>query len=423
MTEPAIQITGLGKRYRIGGPRAAYRTLRETVTAGAAGLAGRVRGRADADGRRDFWSLRDVSFAVRPGEVVGVIGRNGAGKSTLLKILSRITRPTEGRVVINGRVGSLLEVGTGFHPELTGRENVYLNGGILGMSRREVAAKFDEIVAFSEIEAFLDTPVKRYSSGMYVRLAFAVAAHLEPEILIVDEVLAVGDQGFQKKCVAKMQSVGRAGTTVLVVSHNLAVVEQLCTRAVLLAGGRRLADGPPAAVIREYLAEANESTASEFDLTATDRRAAGATPILTRLGVAADGRPGVTVAMGGRVAFELDYATAGRPVDLKVGVVIETDHGGRVVAFSPTFQCPDLLAAAPPAGTVRLDVPWLNLVEGDYWVNVYAQADGLADGIEHACRLRVTAVDVFATGKTLAGYIAETYLPSIWSVGRPAGGG
>ena len=204
--------------------------------------------------REEFWALRDVSFDIRPGEVTGIIGRNGAGKSTLLKILSRITEPTTGEVRLGGRVASLLEVGTGFHPELTGRENVFLNGTILGMSRSEIRRKFDEIVAFAEVEKFLDTPVKRYSSGMYMRLAFAVAAHLEPEILIVDEVLAVGDAEFQKKCLGKMGDVARGGRTVLFVSHNMSAVQALCSKAILLQGGQVERMGATGPIVAEYLA-------------------------------------------------------------------------------------------------------------------------------------------------------------------------
>ncbi|MGA3065356.1 MAG: ABC transporter ATP-binding protein [Tepidisphaeraceae bacterium] len=241
MSEIDITVKKLGKQYRIGGARRGYRTIRETLTGIALAPYRRIRrfgSRASANGDTHFWALKDINFEVKRGEILGIIGRNGAGKSTLLKILSRITDPTEGRVEINGRVGSLLEVGTGFHPELTGRENIYLNGAILGMKRGEIQRKFDEIVNFSEIEKFLDTPVKYYSSGMYMRLAFAVAAHLEPEILVVDEVLAVGDAEFQKKCLGKMKEVGEAGRTVLFISHNMNAIEQLCTRAILLESGR-----------------------------------------------------------------------------------------------------------------------------------------------------------------------------------------
>src|SRR5579864_6258657 len=237
---PSIRIDNLGKKYRVDhiSPRGKYRTLVETLSHAAGAPLRRLRGQAPARSE-EFWALKEVSFEVQPGEVVGIIGRNGAGKSTLLKILSRITEPTAGRIRLRGRVASLLEVGTGFHPELTGRENIYLNGAILGMSRAEIKSKFDEIVAFAETEKFLDTPVKRYSSGMYVRLAFAVAAYLEPEILVVDEVLAVGDADFQKKCLGKMENVARQhGRTVLFVSHNMAAVRSLCRAGFLLEQGR-----------------------------------------------------------------------------------------------------------------------------------------------------------------------------------------
>ena len=252
---PVIRIENLSKSYRIqhGAVRSGYRTLRESLTAAAACAAPHdCRGKGNGS-VEEFWALKDVNLEVQQGEVLGIIGRNGAGKSTLLKILSRITAPTTGRVELRGRVGSLLEVGTGFHPELTGRENVYLNGSILGMSRREIQKKFDEIVEFSGVEKFLDTPVKRYSSGMYVRLAFAVAAHLEPEILIVDEVLAVGDAEFQKKCLGKMGDVARGGRTVLFVSHNISAVKRICKSAALLSQGRVVALRETSEVVDLYL--------------------------------------------------------------------------------------------------------------------------------------------------------------------------
>jgi lipopolysaccharide transport system ATP-binding protein len=255
----AIRVENLSKSYLIRHQQhEPYVTLRDGLTNGAKGLWRKLRhplrGSDSRDGgQEEFWALCDLSFEIRQGDRVGIIGRNGAGKSTLLKVLSRITEPTTGRLSMNGRVASLLEVGTGFHPELTGRENIFLNGAILGMSRAEIKRKFDEIVAFAEVERFLDTPVKRYSSGMYVRLAFAVAAHLEPEILVVDEVLAVGDAAFQKKCLGKMKEVGNDGRTVLFVSHNMNAIEQLCTSAILLDRGRLVvAANNPREVIHRY---------------------------------------------------------------------------------------------------------------------------------------------------------------------------
>jgi lipopolysaccharide transport system ATP-binding protein len=270
MSDPVITVENLGKKYRIKhqAERQRYTALRDVLADKTKGIARRLwslTARTPHSALRtphseDFWALTDVSFEVKQGEVVGIIGRNGAGKSTLLKILSRITEPTEGRVRIKGRVASLLEVGTGFHPELTGRENIFLNGAILGMTRAEIKRKFDEIVAFAEIEKFLDTPVKRYSSGMYVRLAFAVAAHLEPEILIVDEVLAVGDAEFQKKCLGKMQDVSKGGRTVLFVSHNMSAIRALCRRAVVLDEGQIEFIGDVAEGIRHYNAETSNSS-------------------------------------------------------------------------------------------------------------------------------------------------------------------
>jgi lipopolysaccharide transport system ATP-binding protein len=257
MSQVVVTAEGLGKKYVIRHRgKYGYVTLRDVIAEGAAGAARRLtrrgRPRADATTREEFWALRDVDFELRDGERLGLIGRNGAGKSTLLKVLSRITEPSEGRVRLRGRVASLLEVGTGFHPELTGRENIYLNGTILGMRRSEISRKFDEIVAFAEVEKFLDTPVKRYSSGMYVRLAFAVAAHLEQEILLVDEVLAVGDAAFQQKSLNKMGEVAREGRTIVLVSHNLVAIEQLCTTALWLDAGRTVELGSAADVVSHY---------------------------------------------------------------------------------------------------------------------------------------------------------------------------
>ena len=246
----AIDAQGLSKKYRIGEMQAAYGTLRESLSHAGKRMIGREHHMA---GKQEIWALKDISFQVPEGEVLGIVGRNGAGKSTLLKVLTRITTPTSGRVEIRGRVGSLLEVGTGFHAELTGRENIYLNGAILGMKRREIDQRFDEMVEFSGVEKFIDTPVKRYSSGMYVRLAFSVAAHLEPEIMLVDEVLSVGDAEFQRRCLGRMEELGSTGRTVVFVSHQLSAIAQLCDRALHINGGKIVQDGPPAEVIAQYL--------------------------------------------------------------------------------------------------------------------------------------------------------------------------
>lgn len=290
MSHPVISVENLGKRYRLRHQsKAGYTTLRETLAAKARWLVQRSPAQQADDASEEFWALKDVTFDVHRGDVVGIIGRNGAGKSTLLKILSRITEPTEGRIRLGGRVASLLEVGTGFHPELTGRENIFLNGAILGMSKGEIRAKFDEIVAFAEVERFLDTPVKHYSSGMYVRLAFAVAAHLEPEILIVDEVLAVGDAQFQQKCMGKMQQVAEGeGRTILFVSHNMAAVHNLCSRAIALERGRVVEQGSTDAVIQRYAGKGNASLGQEWQRSSN---APTGTFAFARISVALDGSP------------------------------------------------------------------------------------------------------------------------------------
>jgi lipopolysaccharide transport system ATP-binding protein len=260
MSETVIKVENLGKKYIIGHqPRERYLTFRDAITSKTKALFNPLGKKKPEPDQEEFWALKDISFEVKQGDRVGVIGRNGAGKSTLLKVLSKITEPTTGQIRIKGRVASLLEVGTGFHPELTGRENIYLNGAILGMSRAEIGRKFDEIVDFAEVEKFLDTPVKRYSSGMYVRLAFAVAAHLEPEILVVDEVLAVGDAQFQKKCLGKMEDVSKEGRTIIFVSHNLSIIQSLCQRCVVLNQGKLIVDELTIDAIQAYLEDGSVS--------------------------------------------------------------------------------------------------------------------------------------------------------------------
>ena len=367
-----IRVENLSKKYLVGHESAAqerYRSLRDTVARHTRNFGRKAldmaRGRQVIQGDQieEFWALKDVSFEVKRGEVVGIIGRNGAGKSTLLKILSRITEPTEGRVAIKGRVASLLEVGTGFHPELTGRENIFLNGAILGMSKKEIRAKFDEIVAFAEVEKFLDTPVKRYSSGMYVRLAFAVAAHLEPEILVIDEVLAVGDVVFQKKCLGKMQSVANAGRTVLFVSHNMQTVAGLTERAILLQSGRVAATGPSANIVEQYLAE---ETSGE----AIYRKAAsGVEPEITYVELHTTG-PGQVQQHGKPLSIDIEVATPVSVPNAAISFQVMTS------SHQPVLHVLNLDSEVPmlrSAGTHRLKClfPKLRLYPGHYYLTFY----------------------------------------------------
>jgi lipopolysaccharide transport system ATP-binding protein len=331
VSDLAVRVENLSKRYRIGGPQARYKTLRESLADMAAAPARRLRRLGQSSPEDEtIWALKDVSFEVKKGEVVGIIGRNGAGKTTLLRILSRITEPTEGQAEIKGRVGSLLEVGTGFHPELTGRENIYLNGAILGMKRAEIDQRFDEIVAFSEIEKFLDTPVKRYSSGMYVRLAFSVAAHLEPEILLVDEVLAVGDAAFQKKCLGKMGDVAHEGRTVLFVSHNMDAILRLCSSAVYLRSGRICGRGRVADVVNQYASEASWSGSEsvvEFDPVHEDKRLA-----FTRVALVPATHRGT--AAGSQLECHISYQVPNRPVTAVMAIRIDTITGAPVMTLT-----------------------------------------------------------------------------------------
>jgi lipopolysaccharide transport system ATP-binding protein len=399
----AIRVESLGKCYRVAHKeeRGGYRTFREALTKSARASWKRLMKRGESSREEAFWALKDVTFDVAAGEVIGIIGRNGAGKSTLLKVLSRITKPTTGRVVINGRVGSLLEVGTGFHPELTGRENIYLNGSILGMSRREIGRKFDEIVAFAEVEKFLDTPVKRYSSGMYVRLAFAVAAHLDPEILVVDEVLAVGDTQFQKKCLGKMGEVASGGRTVLFVSHNMAAVEGLCASALLLSGGTLVASGPAPAVIAQYLRDANRGWLIPLD-ERVDREGSGAVRFGSVSFASAQHECGPTLQCGQDVAFILGFQnTTGRPIDnFRVAIGINDDLGQRLLLLDTQLLGNDLHNVPPGSGIVRVSVPRLPLLPGRYDFNVFATVNGqVADWVRNASYFDVEGGDYFGTGR------------------------
>jgi lipopolysaccharide transport system ATP-binding protein len=363
----AIRVEGLGKQYRIGQVRGP-RTLREDLVALARAPFRRGAAPPAAAGDATVWALRDVSLEVQRGEVVGIIGGNGAGKSTFLKILSRIVAPTEGWATIEGRVGSLLEAGTGFHSELTGRENVYMSGAILGMRKAEIDRKFEEIVAFADIGPFLDTPVKRYSSGMQVRLAFAVAAHLEPEVLIVDEVLAVGDAEFQKKCLGRMQDVARGdGRTVLFVSHNMDAVQRLCTRAVLLEGGRAVAAGPTAGIVAQYLArtEAPSSAGAWIDLSSVEHTGSG----LARV-VQARYRSEADLAGGqpypdGPLTIGLAIQTTAACVIPSLAVTLYDMQGTKLVN-ADTVATGRTLRLAPGTHHLTLRIPAVHLNPGVY---------------------------------------------------------
>jgi len=407
MTDIAIRVEHLSKRYRIGRQeQPAYRTLRETLAEALLAPVRRVRGALNSShpgrpGDNYIWALRDVSFEVRRGEVVGIIGRNGAGKTTLLKILSRITEPTEGYAEIYGRVGSLLEVGTGFHPELTGRENIYLSGAILGMKKAEIDRKFDEIVAFAEIEQFLDTPVKRYSSGMYVRLAFAVAAHLEPEILLVDEVLAVGDAAFQRKCLGKMGDVAREGRTVLFVSHNMAALSRLCRYGVVLENGRSAFNGNIDDAIGYYGSSIEDSNQLRPLRDRNDRDGDGSlrfTNVVFRTSRGATN----TLFTGEDIAILVDYeATPPRPLRYVSVSIPFYNYLGQ-----PIFMCWTRLAGQdfeqlPPRGRIVAEIPKLPLREGKYHINLWCEVNGgLADWVKEAAIVNVCEGDFFGTGAT-----------------------
>jgi lipopolysaccharide transport system ATP-binding protein len=367
----AIIVEGVGKRYSITqAGREPYSTLRDTIT-------NRIKRTARvAPSRRpeevDFWALRDVSFEVGQGDVIGIVGRNGAGKSTLLKLLSRITEPTTGRIRIRGRVASLLEVGTGFHPELTGRENIFLNGAILGMSRREIIARFDEIVDFAEVEEFLDTPVKRYSSGMYVRLAFAVAANLDPEVLIVDEVLAVGDSQFQRKCLGKMKDFSTSeGRTVLFVSHSMASVRSLCTRALWLDHGRVRMEGSSLDVIRGYL-EASMEAADTTRSLETVRRMPGQGErlMITRVTM----NEGNSVEHGEPLRLRIDYELREPAPDVAFGVGFSSPEGVRMMSVDSDLEAEREQMREPHNGSVTFVLPVLRLQPGRYALDLGARS-------------------------------------------------
>jgi lipopolysaccharide transport system ATP-binding protein len=398
MSDAVIRVENISKKYilqhQVGG-RSRYVALRDVLAHKAKSLF--QKNRLDAN-REEFWALKDVSFDIKQGEAVGIIGRNGAGKSTLLKILSRITKPTKGRIEIEGRVASLLEVGTGFHPELTGRENIFLNGAILGMHRAEIKKKFDEIVAFAEVEKFLDTPVKHFSSGMYVRLAFAVAAHLEPEILIVDEVLAVGDMEFQKKCLGKMEQVtGKGGRTVLFVSHNMDLISKLCSRALLLTSGRAGALDAVETVTRDYIGQAN-AVSSQFQAMNPNRAIQS---------IAVDHDALLKEKLIIRISVKLPKKVA----NLVFGVVIYTEGGspisGSNTNYHPSVDKPDLMSE----GEASVVFDYFPLWSGRYSISVWLSD---IDYVPNALTFEFVSPSTPLNAPDPR-YIGPVYLPGHWT--------
>lgn len=411
MSDWIIEAENLGKRYRVGQNEnsASYALLSEMLTERAKRLF-RISRQPQTD-HREFWALKDVSFKIKPGEVVGFIGRNGAGKSTLLKLLSRITTPTSGRIRLRGNIASLLEVGTGFNPELTGRENIYLNGVILGMTKKEIDRKLDAIVDFAGVGRFLDTPIKRYSSGMQVRLAFAVAAHLEPEILVIDEVLAVGDAAFQRKCLGKMQDVSTQGRTIIFVSHDLATLQKLCPRSILLESGRCIADGPTPEIISTYLNGILNSTST--DLTArTDRSGEGLVRFTKIELLGEDGREKVLFPSGKPLRIRLHYHSDLNQPLIKCRVNVGIYGWGKIYIVVSTELHSEYLITLPPRGSIDCVIDELPLSQGEYYIGPYFEMNNVAqDMFDAATTLSVGSGNFFGTGKDYApGWEGKTVL-------------
>jgi lipopolysaccharide transport system ATP-binding protein len=417
--KPIVRVENLSKQYRLGERDAAYGTIRETIIDAMRIPWKRLRrqnGNAAAD--NTIWALKDVSFDVKPGEVVGIIGRNGAGKSTLLKILARITEPTEGRVELYGRTASLLEVGTGFHPELTGRENIFLNGAILGMTRVEIRRKFDEIVGFAEIEKFLDTPVKRYSSGMYVRLAFAVAAHLDPEILIVDEVLAVGDAAFQRKCLGRMRDVATEGRTVLFVSHSMAAVSALCSKAMVLhQGATQFPLGPVDKAVQKYLNQVNEITKTDLAKRA-DRKGSGRIRIVNFGTFDRDGHELEYLISGQDADFRVYYESTearARNVTVAIGIL---SHTGAIVTMLSNQVTIEPFDSIGREGWFSCRIKKLPLSPDTYTVNlIIRQNELIEDWIQEAVTFVVEPGDFYGTGRMPPPTHGGVFFEQQWSAG------
>ena len=419
MSDIAIKVENLSKLYHIGVKDSG--TLRETIT-NSFNTIFPSKINENEGNKSEFWALNDVSFEIKKGDIVGVIGRNGAGKSTLLKILSRITQPTSGKITINGRVGSLLEVGTGFHPELTGRENIYLNGSILGMRKSEITKKFDEIVEFSGVEKFIDTIVKRYSSGMYVRLAFSVAAHLEPEVMIVDEVLAVGDSEFQKKCLGKMQDVAGHGKTVLVVSHNMGSIRNLCKEGIYLKKGIVVKEGSIEEVIQSYLGDA----ANDKMLPLEERKNRNGTGEVTVKDIGfyskSENRIINTLLAGSNAVLKIEYRSSSiheKPIEkLAFGIRIFNQEN-QFLTVLHNHMSNELFENAPPSGTVFCRIPRMPLMSGVYKMDVSVFVNGaVADNIKDALKIDIVESDYYGSGKIFSNKRQGIYIDQSWEIDR-----
>jgi lipopolysaccharide transport system ATP-binding protein len=412
MSDGAIEVNGLGKRYQINVDQAGYMLLTERITERLKSLGRRQK-------TQEFWALRDVDFEVKRGETMGIVGHNGAGKSTLLKVLSRITPPTEGEARLRGRVGALLEVGTGFHPELTGRENVFLNGAILDMRRQEIQKRFDEIVEFADVGPFIDTPVKRYSSGMQMRLAFSVAAHLEPEILIIDEVLSVGDLAFQEKCLGRMETAAGEGRTVVFISHNLASVRGLCDRAIMLSGGRIVASGDASDVVDTYVSDMLAD--SQTSLRDRENRVGDGRVRLTDLRLEQGGEMIDSPASGKDFDIVVSFETADRvPMrGVNFGIVI-TAHGEDkplINIYSETAGA--AFREVPGHGEVRCRIKRCPLPAGQYYVGVWCDvSQQMLDAVTRAADLTVGGGDFFGTGREQIGH-RTVLVDHAWSLSEP----
>ena len=424
VSDTVIRVENLSKKYMLGHQQQeTYRTLRDMLANGAKSLSRKLitssEKKINDATSKEFWALKDISFEIKQGDRVGIIGRNGAGKSTLLKILSRITEPTSGRISIKGRVASLLEVGTGFHPELTGRENIYLNGAILGMSKVEIKKKFDEIVDFAEVEKFLNTPVKRYSSGMYVRLAFAVAAYLEPEILIVDEVLAVGDVQFQKKCLGRMQSVAAGGRTVIFVSHQMAAVSNLCSSCIMLQKGELSFYGRTESAIKHYLASSTEGKPETKGNLQAFRPSWARSLIISVRILGSNGQEQTSFPLGSDITFEMTFATedATRLKAPVMGVVINHATFGTVggVNTRMTGFWPD--SGPYASATMRCTLKQAPFLQGEYTADVWL-GDGSVDidTLSGYLSFHIEDTDVYETGLTPFANMGVVFLKPTWLI-------